>query len=141
LATVSSRHYQGDNKLLSITPTSATEYTSWPYQKLYGIWFNSDREIYVVSNSAYLYKNNTWSTISLPTNYFLTGIRGNGSNDVFIAGTSGIIFHFDGVDWQNLNQIGADYERLDTKGNTVVAIGFNTVGSVIADAVITIGKR
>jgi len=43
LCTVSSRYHLGDYKLLSISGNAAYEYFHWPYTRLYGIWFNSQR--------------------------------------------------------------------------------------------------
>jgi len=136
LSTVSSRYHLGDYKLLSISDNTAEEYFSWPYTRLYGIWFNSPEKIYIVGDGGYLYENNKLSRLVLPSNSFLTRVKGTGLNNVFIAGCCNTLLHFNGVHWQTIQGIYGNYEGLDVKGNTVVAVGWTS-----NKAIITLGKR
>ncbi len=136
LCTVSSRYHIGDYKLLSISGNTAKEYFSWPYTRLYGIWFNSPQKIYIVGDGGYLYENNKISRIDLPTNYFLTRVKGTDLNNIFISGCCNTLLHFNGVRWQTIQGIYGNYEGLDVKGNTVVAVGWTS-----RKALILLGRR
>ena len=142
LCTVSSRYHLGDYKLLSISGNTANEYFNWPYTRLYGIWFNSPRNIYIVGAGAYVYKNSRLKTINLPTNYFLTRVKGNALNDVYISTSDALIFHYDGIDWNEFsNGIYGGYEGMDIKSNTVALVGYNIEGGIVGKAIVTIGKH
>ncbi len=136
LSTVSSRYQRGDYKLLSISDDNAGEFINWPYTRLYGVWFLSRRKIYVVGDGAYLYVNDSLSSVNLPSNYFLTRVKGSGLSDVYIAGCCNTLFHFNGIRWHKINGIYGNYEGLDVKGNLVVAVGWT--GS---QGIIIMGRR
>jgi drug/metabolite transporter superfamily protein YnfA len=142
LATVSSRYELGDYKLLSISGNSTEEYFRWPNTRLYGLWFNSPSNIYIVGDGAYVYENKLLKTIELPTNNFLTSVKGTGLNDVYISSSGALIFHFNGLTWQEMNDgVNGSYEGMDVKGNTVALVGYNVVGGIVGNAVITVGKH
>ena len=142
LCTVSNRYESGDHKLLSISGNTATEYFTWPYTRLYGIWFNSPREIYIVGAGAYVYKNNSLKTINLPTNFFLTRVKGNALNDIYISTSDAQIFHYNGINWMGMSDgIYGSYEGMDVRSNTVALVGYNIEGGIIGKAVVTIGKH
>ncbi|MCC7092713.1 MAG: glucosyl transferase, partial [Ignavibacteriaceae bacterium] len=51
-------------------------------------------------------------------------VRGNSSNDIFIVGDSGAIFHFNGVSWKMLNTPNnKGYSKVAIRGNIVVICG------------------
>jgi hypothetical protein len=142
LCTVSSRYQLGDYKLLSISGNTAKEYITWPYTRLYGVWFNSPQKIYIVGSGAYLYRNNSLNTINLSTNYFLTRVKGNALNDIYITASDAQVFHYNGINWNEVfNGIDGGYEGMDVKGNTVVLVGYNIEGGMVGKAVVTVGKR
>ena len=142
LCTVSSRYELGDYKLLSISGNTANEYFGWPFTRLYGIWFNSPFEIYIVGDGAYVYKNYSLKLISLPTNYFLTRVKGNDLNDIYISTSNALIFHFNGTKWKEVsNGINGSYEGMDIKGNEIVVVGYDIEGGIVGKAVITIGRH
>ena len=140
LCAASSRYELGDYKLLSISGNIANEYITWPYTRLYGIWFNSPLKIYVVGSGAYVYINNNLKALNLSTNFFLTSVKGNDLNDIYISTSDAQVYHYDGINWrQAYNGIYGDYEGLDVKGNTIVLVGYNIEGGIICRAVITLG--
>lgn len=142
LCTVSNRDNLGEYKLLSIFGNITKEYFSLPYTRLYGVWFNSSRSIYIVGDGAFVYKNNFLRTIDLGTNYFLTRVKGNGLNDIYISSSDAKIYHYNGLDWKEQNNyIFGKYEGMDVKGNTIALVGYNIEGVVIDKAIITIGKH
>jgi len=134
LAAVSDRWHRGDYKLLSIYDETVSDF-NWPFTRLYGVWFNSDREIYVVGDGVHLYKNGLWKTLNI-TSYFTTRVKGNALNDVFITGCCNTLIHFNGVNWKTMDGIYGNYEGLDVKGNLAVAVGWTT-----NKAIIVMGKR
>jgi hypothetical protein len=131
LATVSSRYHLGDYKLLSVSSNSAKNYISWPYSRLYGVWFQSERNIYITGSGAFVYKNNSLVTINLPTNSFLTRVKGNGLNDIYIAGCCNTLIHFNGDNWQLINGVYGNYEGMDVKGNLATVIGWTGNQAII----------
>jgi len=131
LSTVSSRYQRGDYKFLSISGNTAEKYFSWPYTRLYGVWFNSPQKIYIVGDGGYLYENNKLNRIDLPTNSFLTRVKGTELNNIFVAGCCNTLLHFNGVSWKAMQGIYGNYEGLDIKGNLVVAVGWTTNKALI----------
>ena len=142
LCTVTNRYHSGDHKLLSISGDRANEYITWPYTGLYGIWFNSTRNIYIVGGGAYVYKNENLKTFNVPSSYYLTRVKGNNLNDIYIATAGAEILHFNGMNWAGMSEgIYGKYEGLDVKGNTVALVGYNIEGGMVGKAVVTIGKH
>ncbi|WP_304043059.1 hypothetical protein [Ignavibacterium album] len=138
----SSRYHLGDYKLLSIKENTAYEYFDWPYTRLYGLWFNSPRNIFIVGDGAFIYKQNTFRTINLPTNYFLTRVKGNRLNDIYISSSDAQVYHYNGIDWYEQNfGIFGKYEGMDVKGNTIALVGYNIEGVIVGKAIIAIGKH
>lgn len=114
--------------------------------KLYGsfgaIWVDENGTIYTGGNLMYQFKNNRWDYVrSLPENFlggnpgsyyrgYISAIRGNGSNDIVIAGGRNTLKHFNGISWQ---QLGMPYSPssvirwagLSMKDNKLVAAGGN----------------
>ncbi|MFA6542624.1 MAG: hypothetical protein WCT99_13575 [Bacteroidota bacterium] len=112
--------------------------------KLYGslasVWVDEKNTIYAAGNLLYKYQFNKWSYVtSLPENFingnpnvyyrgFISKIRGNKSNDMWIAGDRNTLRHFNGYSWV---QVGLPYDpqsdiiwrSLDVKGNLCVAVG------------------
>jgi hypothetical protein len=131
LATVSSRYHLGDYKLLSVSPNSANDYVNWPYTRLYGVWFQDERDIFITGDGAYVDKNNTLEEISLPTNAFLTRVRGNGQNDIYIAGCCNTLIHYNGSNWQLINGVYGNYEGMDVKGNLAAVVGWTGNQAII----------
>jgi hypothetical protein len=142
LCTVTNRYQVGDHKLLSISGDGAKEYITWPYTGLYGIWFNSPRKIYIVGGDACVYKNDSLETFDAPSDYFLTRVKGNDLNDIYIATAGAEILHYNGMNWVRMSDgIYGKYEGMDVKGNTVVLVGYSIEGGIVGRAVVTIGKH
>jgi hypothetical protein len=142
LCTVSSRYHLGDYKLLSISESTAKEYFNWTYTRIYGIWFNSLLNIYIVGDGAYLYKNNSLETINLTTNFFLTRVKGNALNDIYVSTGDAQIFHFNGINWYEQNNgIYGVYEGMDVKDSIIALVGYNIEGGIVGKAIITLGKH
>jgi len=112
--------------------------------KLYGsfaaVWVDEKGALYTGGNLFFRYKFGKWELVkSLPENFiggnpgvyyrgYISSIRGEASNDMWIAGDRNTLRHFNGVTWQ---QIGLPYSpnsdviwaEIKTNGNIAVAVG------------------
>ncbi|MCO6474654.1 MAG: hypothetical protein J5I57_13050, partial [Melioribacteraceae bacterium] len=60
---------------------------------------------------------------------FISGIRGNGSNDWVMCGQRNTLQHFNGSTWQQLGMAynplsGLNWTAVEQKSNTIAAVGF-----------------
>ncbi len=120
---VSSFFVPGDKKILKITD-GKVDSVSWNRDvRLYSAWAVNDKILYVCGEGAYVNKFGVWNEIDLyPVG--TNSVRGNGSNDIFIVGDSGAIFHFNGVSWKMLSTPNnKGYSKVAIKGNIVVICG------------------
>jgi len=110
-----------------------------------GIWFVPEREYYVVGSGVgqkSSLNDPSWSVYpsGVVTSYASGGIRGNGTNDVFAAGSFFEIVHYNGSTWHNYKDVipftdGA-VGRMAVKRNLMVTVGLSG-----QNAVAIIGKR
>jgi hypothetical protein len=120
---VSSFFVQGDKKILKITD-GAVDSVSWNRDvRLYSAWAVNENILYVCGEGAYVNKFGVWNEIDLyPVG--TNSVRGNGSNDIFIVGDSGAIFHFNGVSWKMLSTPNnKGYSKVAVRGNMVAICG------------------
>ena len=112
---------------------------------LYGVWFVPEEKYYLVG-AGIGYKssldNSLWSVYpsGAVTSYMSGGVRGNGTNDVFVVGSFFEIVHYNGNSWHNYKDVipfnvGA-IGRMAVKGNLMVTVGLSG-----QNAVAIIGKR
>ncbi|MFI5252312.1 MAG: hypothetical protein ACHQQQ_07785 [Bacteroidota bacterium] len=110
------------------------------------VWFVPELKYYV--SGVYIFAkrnladNNRWSSDngSFASSEYKPSIRGNGLNDIVVACDAGEVIHFNGYSWRNYltetSLASGTYSRIDIRGNTVAAVGFNNnCGAII------IGKR
>ena len=120
---VSSFFVPGDKKILKILD-GKVDSVSWNRDvRLYSAWAVNENILYVCGEGAYVNKFGVWNEIDLyPVE---TGsVRGNGSNDIFIVGDAGAIFHFNGVSWKMLSTPNnKGYSKVAVRGNIVVICG------------------
>jgi hypothetical protein len=120
---VSSFFIPGDKKILKIVDGKADS-VSWNRDvRLYSAWAVNENILYVCGEGAYVNKFGVWDEIDLyPVG--TNSVRGNSSNDIFIVGDSGAIFHFNGVSWKMLNTPNnKGYSKVAIRGNIVVICG------------------
>ena len=103
---------------------------------LRSIWYAYSNKIYLAGSYFFVYENGKWEKLKELSNQTTTSVRGTASNDIIVAGTKGIINHFNGATWKTFNTSG-EYSAVDIKGNIVIAVGSST-GS---EAFIAVGKR
>ncbi|MGA9119922.1 MAG: hypothetical protein WB699_11210 [Bacteroidota bacterium] len=133
------------NEVLLINGTSVTTLSNigLPWN-LRGIWFATSHFYYVVGDGIYTATSPNparWSgETEILTPYTTTCVRGNGANDVFIAGSFGEVLHYNGSTWQSFRSQTAipdgAFSRLAVKGNLVIA-----VGGASGQAIAVVGKR
>ncbi|MDR3626424.1 MAG: hypothetical protein P4L45_06310 [Ignavibacteriaceae bacterium] len=112
------------------------------------IWVSSNGSLYFGGNFLYRYKFGQYNLVkTLPGNYFggnatgqywgfISKIRGNADNDIFMAGEGNTVRHFNGVTWQ---QLGMPYDynspylwlSINVKNNTVAVAGYKDRNAVV----------
>ncbi len=142
---VCTRNLPLNKAIYKIDGNTATQISSTPIQwELFSCWFVPNRHYYVVGSGIYEKKflnDSLWKNEPLDiTHYGTSGIRGNGINDVFVAGAFGEFLHFNGVSWKSfINETGwfsGSYGGIAVKNNLVVTVGYEG-----AQAKILIGYR
>jgi hypothetical protein len=133
---VSSFFVQGDKKILKVVD-GKVDSVSWNRDvRLYSAWAANENILYVCGEGAYVNRFGVWDEIELyPVG--TNSVRGNDSNDIFIVGDAGAIFHFNGVSWKMLN-------TPNNKGYSKVAVINNIVaicGNYQGQGLIEIGIR
>jgi len=142
---VGTRNTPLDRVILSIQGNVVTQVSSTPIQgEIFGLWFTPNNHYYVVGDGIFEKRqlsDNTWNNDQLAiTKYATTKICANGLNDVFVVGAFGECLHWNGSSWLSyLKETGlanGSYNRVVSKGNLIVAVGYNSPYAVVA-----IGKR
>lgn len=110
---------------------------------LSGIWSANGNRWYICGDGLFTKKggDKRWSNVSEVPNIFLRRIRGNNSNDIFIVGDLGLIYHWNGMTWRNFTDQPGNYSGLAIKEDIVVVAGIIPEGIVSGAAKILIGKR
>lgn len=95
------------------------------------LWFD-EKGFYIAGNGVYWKKrlsDTTWTLDDSQPSLYKDRIRGNGQNDVMIAGSGGLVSHFNGSTWGHFagNELPlwfARYTGLSMKGNLVAIAGW-----------------
>jgi hypothetical protein len=133
------------SQLLKIDGTTVTVVGT--FSKVYfSTWFVPGEKYYVVGDGiiSIAPQNSNWSTVTVDastTQYQASHICGANLNDMFIAGSSLDLIHYNGSTWNDyVHQIPSSplggYPGLAIKGNIMVAVGF-----VNQTAVLLMGRR
>jgi len=135
-----------DKEILQIKGPNVLKLSSggieWPVD---AIWFDPGKIYYAVGAGIYtkieLLDNTEWGGPGLSaTNFTSFAIRGNHSNDVFVAGSFGDLLHYNGISWKSYREYTAlnrgSYRAVAVKDDVVYAVGSDN-----ARAVILVGKR
>jgi hypothetical protein len=131
---------------LSGNSAASVQTTGLP-SNLSSIWSANGKEWYVCGDGLHQTRSldSSWQSIAgLPSTY-MESMRGNGPNDIFIAGDFGLMLHFNGSTWNDLTQQvnipNCVFYAVGVKGNTVVAVGSVVTGGVAGGAIIVMGRR
>ncbi|MFA5806648.1 MAG: glucosyl transferase [Melioribacteraceae bacterium] len=126
----------GNNRIIRLINSKFEDVPFNEISTLRSIWYAYSNKIYLAGSYFFVYENGKWEKLKELSNQTTTSVRGTASNDIIVAGTKGIINHFNGITWQSYPTQG-EYSAVGIKGNRVVAVGSSSVG----EAFITIGKR
>lgn len=137
--------------IVEITGTTVTKLSDAPIAyDLFAIWFVPEKHYYVVGDGIYeknMLSDSGWTdSVQQITTYYTTCVRGNGINDVFIAGAFGEFLHWNGASWKSLRNQTAipngSYGKIAVQGNLVVTVGESLApGDLDTKALITMGRR
>jgi hypothetical protein len=140
-----------DRAILSIEGMTVNKISDTPISyDLFSVWFVPEKHYYVAGDGIYekdLLSDSLWAdSVQQITTYYTTCVRGNGVNDVFIAGAFGELLHWDGASWKSFKDqtslSNGSYSGVAVHGNLVIAVGGNlTAGDIDSKAVVTIGRR
>lgn len=119
------------------TPVQKLDSTGLPaYLKPLKLWFVPGRRYIVVGEGgAYTRRNlreGKWEKVQFgfPKEDLFWNIKGRGLNDIWILRRNGIVYHFNGVRWRELNSSfpasGYVFVDMDIKGNKIVLFGNKT---------------
>ena len=142
LSTMCNKYYFGDARVLRLSQSSAVDSIQWGMQLYppYSVWFSSTSQVYVCGGGIYRFQSGTWVSMAngLPS-IFLNRVRGNGDNDLVVAGDFGVVAHYNGVSWQVYDQLklpNGNYESIAIRNNLIIAAGWYNGQGYIA-----IGRR
>ena len=110
------------------------------YGELGSVWIDEKGTLYTAGSYLYWQRRGQWDFVnSLPENYYqanisaeargyITGIKGNASNDYVLIGGRNTLQHFNGISWQ---QIGVEYSPsspiiwrgIEQKGDLIIGVG------------------
>ncbi len=128
-----------DNLLKINQQNEVSQFKLPNYIYFWSVWFDSPYKLYGSGNGIYENSNNKWNRIDLLGDRAVSKIRGTDYNNIFGAGTYGLITHFNGSSWYAYNitkSAQGAYTNLSVKDRIMIAVGFNN-----GKAIITIGKR
>ena len=108
-----------------------------------GVWSADGREWYICGDGLFKSRDLTkpWQEIAGQPLIYKLCIRGNGPNDIFVAGYLGLVSHWNGYSWHTYPQMPGNYPALAVKGDLVVAVGDISNGIVGGPATILMGRR
>jgi hypothetical protein len=103
------------------------------------VWYANPRQLWIGGGGLFVEHHGGWQeALDLPL-YYSTRVRGNGTNDVFVAGAFGLLGHFNGAAWHHYAEVqmpAGSYEGMAVSGDRVIAVGYNG-----ARAVLLVGRR
>ena len=122
--------------ILEISNNQINTLTSNIFGNIYTAWALNTNQLFAGGHGLFKYRNNVWTKVNIDAS-LIYRIRGDAVNNIFAVGGSGLITHFNGVNWQNQNvEAGASFKSCNMKGKTIV-----TVGEKNSKAIIAIGKQ
>ena len=123
-------------KLLKINMDNNVIDIEWPYKDKYilSLWFKDLNNVFICGFGVYksLKLERFRQFNSLP-NLKFNKIRGNNTNDVFVAGDFGFLAHYNGIDWKEYTSFarGNKFISIDYKDDKAVAVGYNDNMAII----------
>ncbi len=150
LAIASDKFGLGGQYLVELNGNTASHLkdTVSAQERLSGIWFEPNQRYFLVGSGIFekdsLPSSEPWNGPFIPLDWYTFAIRGQGANDVIVAGESASISHFNGKRWIGLNDLVNPVDRLQAvafKDNLVIAVGNRHESGVNYYGVVYIGRR
>jgi hypothetical protein len=129
----------GDHKILTIDENNNVDSLHWNTgRRVNSTWSNNGWIVYTSGGGVFNNKSGRWrEETSIPL-YYTNRIRGNGLNDIFVAGDFGLMAHFNGVQWKVYDEFlyVASSLSISVNGDKIAAVGRQG-----EKALIILGKR
>ncbi len=101
------------------------------------IWSKNGYPLYACGDGVYVNRGKGWNRIKDLPHIYVQYMKGSGMNDIYAIGDFGYIAHYNGENWEMVNDTeDVIYFKLAIKGNTVVVVGTDGVQGVVK-----IGRR
>ena len=108
-----------------------------------------NRKYYVVGDGVFtksILEESSWyrHTLGEIASDYSDAIRGNGLNDIVIAGDLADISHFNGTRWTEYKYLSNQIDQLRSvsiKGNTIIAAGTRTYNGIQYYGLVYVGRR
>ena len=140
----------GARQLYSLHGNTATVVSdSGLYYVFGGLWFSANQKYYIAGDGVF-FKSSlnqpAWYryTLGEVASYYSDAIRGNGLNNIVIAGDFADISFYNGVRWREYKELYSPIDKLRSvsiKGNTIVAVGTRTYNGIRYYGVVYVGRR
>ena len=104
-------HYDGEI-LTPIASPYSEDYADYKFFDVYGLWGSSSTDVYLAAGSyyyGYIYHYDgevcslSYKTETENENNCFTDVWGSAADDVFVVGSSGRIYHYDGSTWSPMD--------------------------------------
>lgn len=84
---------------------SKVEQLNWDQGKfIFTLWLKDELPIYVGGLKTFVNRNGMWEMIEFGGSSVPLKIRGKELNDIFVVGSSGLIMHYNGVNWYKITE-------------------------------------
>jgi hypothetical protein len=130
----------GEHKILTIDENSNVDSLRWDTgRRVNSTWSNNGKIVYTSGGGIFNNKSGRWTEETTIPLYYTNRIRGNGLNDIFVAGDFGLLAHFNGALWKVYDEFlqlpTTSFNSVTVKGNIIAIVGYNG-----EKALVVIGK-
>jgi hypothetical protein len=128
-----------DHKILTIDESNNVDSLNWDTgRRVNSTWTNNGKIVYTSGGGVFNNKSCDWKEETTLPLYYTNRIRGNGLNDIFVAGDFGLLAHYNGRHWNIYNEFLFTSSSLSvTVDGDILAV----VGRQSDKALIILGKR
>jgi hypothetical protein len=128
-----------DHKILTIDENNNVDSLHWDQdRRINSVWSDNGWIVYTSGGGVFNNKSGKWIEETTIPLYYTNKIRGNGLNDIFVAGDFGLLAHFNGMSWNVYKEFlfAASSLSVSVNGNIIAAVGRQG-----EKALIIIGRR
>ncbi len=128
-----------DHKILTIDENNKIDSLHWDQdRRINSVWSDNGWIVYTSGGGVFNNKPGRWMEETAIPLYYTNRIRGNGLNDIFVAGDFGLLAHFSGTGWKIYNEYLFVASSLSISVNRDVIAAVGRQGE---KALIIVGKR